>query len=70
MDESCKQLIGEVGTPILYKPGQPARLDDEYVRNCAAQIFWKLNPWPNVLKFITHRNMVVGSIWQKLSSVL
>jgi transposase len=44
MDESCKQLIGEVRTPIPCKPGQPARFDDEYVRNGVAQIFMEVEP--------------------------
>jgi hypothetical protein len=44
MDESCKQLVGEVRTPIPCKPGQPARLDDEYVRNGVAQIFMGVEP--------------------------
>jgi hypothetical protein len=44
MDESCKQLIGEVRTPIPCKPGQPARIDDEYVRNGVAQIFMEVEP--------------------------
>lgn len=44
MDESNKQLIGEVPTPIPFKPGQPARIDDEYVRNGVVQIFIKVEP--------------------------
>lgn len=44
MDESCKQLVGEVRTQIPCKPGQPARLDDEYVRNGVAQIFMEVEP--------------------------
>lgn len=44
MDESCKQLVGEVRTPIPCKPGHPARLDDEYVRNGVAQIFMEVEP--------------------------
>ena len=44
MDESCKQLVGEVRTPIPCKPGQPARLDDEYVRNGVVQIFMEVEP--------------------------
>jgi len=44
MDESSKQLIGEVRTPIPCKPGQPARLDDEYVRNGVVQIFMEVEP--------------------------
>jgi len=44
MDESCKQLIGEVREPIRYKPGQPERVDDEYVRNGVAEIFMEVEP--------------------------
>jgi transposase len=44
MDESCKQLVGEVRAQIPCKPGQPARLDDEYVRNGVAQIFMEVEP--------------------------
>ena len=34
MDESCKQMIGEVREPIPCTPGQPARIGDEYVTLC------------------------------------
>ena len=44
MDESNKQLIGEVRTPIPCKPGQPVRIDDEYVRNGVVQIFMEVEP--------------------------
>lgn len=44
MDESSKQLIGEVRTPIPCKPGYPARFDDEYVRNGVVQIFMEVEP--------------------------
>ena len=44
MDESCKQLVGEVRTPIPCKPGKPARIDDEYVRNGVAQVFMEVEP--------------------------
>ena len=44
MDESCKQLIGEVRQPIPCTPGQPARIDDEYVRNGVAEIFMEVEP--------------------------
>jgi hypothetical protein len=36
MDESSKQLIGEVREPIPGKPGRVRRIDDEYVRNGVA----------------------------------
>ena len=44
MDESSKQLIGEVHEPIPCKPGQPIRMDDEYVRNGVAEIFMEVEP--------------------------
>ena len=39
MDESSKELIGEVRAPIQMKSGQIRKLDDEYVRNGVAEIF-------------------------------
>ena len=44
MDESSKQMIGEVREPIPGKPGQPVRVDDEYVRNGVAEIFMEVEP--------------------------
>jgi hypothetical protein len=44
MDESCKQLIGEVREAIPCKPGKPERVDDEYVRNGVAEIFLEVEP--------------------------
>jgi hypothetical protein len=44
MDESSKQMIGEVRNPIPYAPGRPARIDDEYVRNGVAEIFMEVEP--------------------------
>ena len=44
MDESSKQLIGEVREPISGKPGQPVRVDDEYVRNGVVEIFMEVEP--------------------------
>jgi hypothetical protein len=44
MDESCKQMVGEVRDPIPGKPGQPVRIDDEYVRNGVAEIFMEVEP--------------------------
>jgi hypothetical protein len=44
MDESCKQLIGEVRNPIPCVPGQPLRIDDEYVRNGVVEIFMEVEP--------------------------
>jgi hypothetical protein len=44
MDESSRQLIGEVHAPIPAAPGRPARVDHEYVRNGVAQIFLEVEP--------------------------
>jgi hypothetical protein len=44
MDESSKQMIGEVHTPTPCKPGQPKRMDDEYVRHGVAEIFMEVEP--------------------------
>jgi hypothetical protein len=44
MDESSKQLIGEVRTPIPSAPGHPKLVDDEYVRNGVAEIFMEIEP--------------------------
>lgn len=44
MDESSKQLIGEVTDPIPAAPGHPLLKDDEYVRNGVAEIFLEVEP--------------------------
>ena len=44
LDETSKQLIGEVATPELAAPGQVAHYDYEYVRNGVANIFMISEP--------------------------
>jgi hypothetical protein len=44
LDETSKQLIGEVSTPVSASPGQVARYDYEYVRNGVANIFMIFEP--------------------------
>jgi len=44
MDESCKQLVGEVTAPIPCAPGRALRIDDEYIRNGVAEIFMEVEP--------------------------
>lgn len=44
MDETCKQLIGEVHEAIACAPGSPARVDHEYVRNGVAEVFLEVEP--------------------------
>lgn len=44
LDESSKQLIGEVRHPIPIKPGQPERFDSEYSRKGVANLFIAFEP--------------------------
>jgi hypothetical protein len=44
LDETSKQLIGEVQTPVPAAPGQVAHYDYEYVRNGVANIFMIVEP--------------------------
>jgi transposase len=47
-DETPRQLIGESRVPIAAKPGKPARVDYEYVRNGTANVFMFVDahrPW-------------------------
>ena len=44
MDETNKQLIGEVREPLPVEPGKPARIEHEYVRHGVAQIFLQVEP--------------------------
>jgi hypothetical protein len=44
LDETSKQLINEIRTPIPMKEGQPARFDYEYERNGVANLFMMFAP--------------------------
>lgn len=44
MDETCKQLIGDVHEAIACAPGRPARVDHEYVRNGVVEVFLEVEP--------------------------
>ncbi len=44
LDETSKQLIGEVRTPVPGAPGQIAQYDCEYVRNGVANLFMISEP--------------------------
>lgn len=44
MDETPKQLIGEMKTPIKERPGSPAKYDYEYKRNGVCNIFMASEP--------------------------
>jgi len=44
LDETSKQLVGEVADPVPASPGEPARYDYEYVRNGVANVFMIFEP--------------------------
>ena len=44
MDESSKQLVGEVHAPIAPAPGHGQIVDHEYVRHGVAEIFLEIEP--------------------------
>jgi len=44
LDETSKQLIGEVRTPVPAAPGQAAPYDGEYVRHGVANLFMIFEP--------------------------
>lgn len=44
MDESSKQLIGEVRAPIAMAPGHGQIIDHEYVRNGVVSLFVEIEP--------------------------
>jgi hypothetical protein len=52
LDETSKQLVGEVVQPIPAEPGQPERFDYEYVRHGTANLFMISEPlagWRHVM---------------------
>ena len=56
LDEASRQLIGETIQPIPAGPGQPGRIDYEYVRNGVATLFMLFMPlmaWRSV--WVTER---------------
>jgi hypothetical protein len=44
IDEASRQLIGEAVEPVPAQPGQPERVDYEYVRNGVATLFMVFMP--------------------------
>ena len=64
MDESSKQLIGEVAAPIPAAPGRPERIDHEYVRNGVASIFLEVEPLAGRRHVqVTERRTAVDWAW-------
>ena len=48
LDETSKQLVAETRTPILMKPGSPARHDYEYERHGVANLFMMFELTPDL----------------------
>ena len=44
MDEASKQLVGEVRAPLPMRPGDPKRIDSEYVRLGTCNLFMFCEP--------------------------
>jgi hypothetical protein len=65
MDESSKQLVGEVAQPIPMAPGHPVLTDDEYVRNGVAEIFLAVEPLAGFreVKITERRTMIDWAVF-------
>lgn len=60
MDETSKQLVGEVKVPIPPAPGRPARIDYEYERRGTANLFMFAEPLKGRRRiFVTERRTAV-----------
>ena len=46
LEETSKQLVGEVAEPVPAGPGHPARIDYDYIRNGTANLFMICAPLP------------------------
>ena len=71
MDESPRQLIDEVKTPVPAKPGQPARHDYEYKRFGTCNIFMANEPLAGIRMIeVTERKTKVDSAFfvEKIAS--
>lgn len=67
MDETCKQLVGDVREAIACAPGRPARVDHEYVRNGVAEVFLEVEPLTGKRHVMAteHRAMKDWACWIK-----
>lgn len=65
LDESNKQLVGEVRTPMLCIPGHPQYIDDEYVRNGVADIFMAVEPLTGK-RYVTVTERRTRTEWAKV----
>jgi hypothetical protein len=66
-DESPKQLIGEVRTPIPMEHGKPRKVDSEYLRNGVCNIFMMVEPLAGkrIVKVTDRRTKKDWAVWIK-----
>jgi hypothetical protein len=72
LDETSKQLIAEMRTPIPAKPGRPARHDYEYERKGVANLFMMFAPlegWRQVKVTDRHTAIDYAHVLRELSDV-
>jgi hypothetical protein len=72
LDETSKQLIAEMRTPIPAKPGRPARHDYEYQRKGVANLFMMFAPlegWRHVKVTDRHTAIDYAHVLRELSDV-
>jgi hypothetical protein len=72
LDETSKQLVAEIRTPLPLQPGRPARYDYEYKRNGTASLFMMFAPlegWRQVK--VTERRTTIdyAQVLKELSDV-
>ena len=68
MDESPRQLIGEVKMPIPGAAGRPARYDYEYKRHGVCNVFMSNEPFESPRLYRRHKSLR-GLCYEKTSEV-
>lgn len=69
LDETSKQLIGEVREPLPMRSGQPRRYDNVYVRNGVASLFMAYEPlagWRHVTVTAQRRRVEFAQVVREL----
>jgi hypothetical protein len=69
LDETFKQLIGEVREPLPMRSGQPQRYDNVYVRNGVASLFMAFEPlagWRHVTVTAQRRRVEFAQVVREL----
>ena len=72
LDETSKQLVAETRMPVAMAPGRPARIDYEYKRNGAANLFMVFAPlegWRHVSVTERRTSIDYAHVLKELSDV-